>query len=399
MQNGRNDFIEQKSMLIEVITPICMGNNNALSYLDYLYDRDRKKVYMLNQHEWFNYLSRHSVLPRYITNLEKNSPKAPYQWLTTKSGLGANAITLEKLGKALKTEIEVFKNLQLDNSGAKIQPTVRLVAGNIYIPGSAIKGMLRTAILFHLIRQKNNEKLRKEYWNKVVKEIHSIENKKIDEIKAKLEELDNELENYLLKIKTEKDFTDDTCSNDCLRGVRCGDAMLVDGMPNGKRRNVPTAIVKKIDIKDKPYKPNEINVYFETIRPGTKFQFTLTLEKPLLANIGISSVDDLMKILEEYYQSLNKVLMEGFPNRHDLFTKMRKGNAYLGRNTGFLHKSLLWALADTPKDAVPVIRTILHNEFEDHKHNMDKQISPHMLKCVKFGKELQLMGGVRIYRV
>lgn len=178
MQNGRNDFIEQKSMLIEVITPICMGNNNALSYLDYLYDRDRKKVYMLNQHEWFNYLSRHSVLPRYITNLEKNSPKAPYQWLTTKSGLGANAITLEKLGKALKTEIEVFKNLQLDNSGAKIQPTVRLVAGNIYIPGSAIKGMLRTAILFHLIRQKNNEKLRKEYWNKVVKEIHSIENKK-----------------------------------------------------------------------------------------------------------------------------------------------------------------------------------------------------------------------------
>lgn len=388
-------------MTIEVITPVCCSDGVTLNKKEYLYDNKKRKIYLLHKLEFGKYLNGR----RWLNNFERymqgkeHDEMSLYEWLQCMAG--HKGVTIEQLGKAVLATVDVQVEIKRNGEGKPVNdmnPTIHLVDGNVYIPGSTIKGMLRTAILFHLIRQKDWEDRRKIYWRQIQSDIKNLYENRRNEYESKkaLAQYSNtadKIEKELLSVL--KLDTKEAASNDALRGLRCGDATLIEHKQGKKSAGYHTVILKKKDIKDDTVK--EVPSFFECILPGTSFQFSLTLEKSMLAKIGITSVDDLLNIMQQFYEFLNDTLRSGFSKRGHLFAKIDRGNAYLGRNTGFLQKTFVLALADTPKDAVPIIKTVLHQQFEKHKYQEDKKISPHTLKGVEYNSELQLMGGVKIF--
>ena len=49
MHNSRNDFLEQSTLRLQVLTPVSIGAGHTLNSKEYLYDRSRGKIYLLNQ--------------------------------------------------------------------------------------------------------------------------------------------------------------------------------------------------------------------------------------------------------------------------------------------------------------------------------------------------------------
>lgn len=416
MANENTAFLEHKTMTLEVVTPVCIADSNKLNTREYLYDKNHGKVYLLQPVEWFKYLYRKRVLDQYERYLmdPRGQDIPPYEWL--KNTLGPQAVAPHQWGKAVKACIDVYARHSFDRSqpsggrqngrGRKknindILPAIRLVDGTVYIPGSSIKGMMRTAILIHLIRRQEWAGRRRFYWHQIQKNLAALkkanQTKNRSEVKActrKWNYIIKDVERELLCILNMDKKND--AINDALRGLRCGDAILVKS-PQEEANAVHTAIVQKIDIREDS-EVNYVPLFLESIIPGTRFRFSLTLEKKMMSQIGISSADQLLGIVEEAYRFLNHVLQPVFSNRK-LFSSLGESNAYLGRNNGFLHKTVVLALAEKPKDAVPVVREILCAQFRDHKAGLDKEIAPHMLKGTEYEGIVQLMGGVKISSV
>ena len=72
--------------------------------------------------------------------------------------------------------------------------------------------------------------------------------------------------------------------------------------------------------------------------------------------------------------------------------KHQKADLLLGGGTGFLSKTLVYALAPRREDAVYVTRKLMEASFGGKKHSGDKVISPHTLKLVRVGNACYLMG-------
>ncbi|MCD2435783.1 type III-A CRISPR-associated RAMP protein Csm5 [Acidaminococcus sp. NSJ-142] len=404
MHNSRNDFLEQSTLRLQVLTPVSIGAGHTLNSKEYLYDRSRGKIYLLNQKEWFKYLYGKKLLPFFERYLQENSSETPFEWL--EKTMGSRNVNPVQLGKAIRTSMEV--QVDLKKSGIRknvndIIPCLHQADGTVYIPGSSLKGLLRTAILFHLIRQEKWESRRKAHWQEIQKIVPQLERASASRdgrgeksCIRELEKIAAQIERELLCVLgcDEKNAP----LNDALRGLRCGDALLVRDKAGADQGKSPTALLQKVDLGQRGEKA--LPIFFEAIMPGTQFEFSLTLEKSMLERIGIHSIAEVEQILQEFYQYLNKVLQEAFPNQKSLFAELAKGNAYLGRNNGFLHKTFVLALADSPRETVPVVRAVLNKEFWKHKHlEADRTISPRLLKGTRLSNRLVLMGGVRISRV
>lgn len=119
--------------------------------------------------------------------------------------------------------------------------------------------------------------------------------------------------------------------------------------------------------------------------------------------IGINSVDELLKILQQYFDFINSILKEAFGRECSaLFDNITEGNIYLGSNIGFLHKTLVMALAPSRREAVNFVRDILDinfsNERNKHDGRKDTKISPRTLKATRYNGKTMLMGVGRIYK-
>lgn len=401
MTEEKAAFLEQRTLTLQVVTPVCIAAGTSLNSREYLYDPKLGKVYLLHQLEWFKFLHRKRLLPpyeRYMKSQDSNSIP-PYEWL--QNCLGPQGATQQQLGKAIKAAVDV--HVSLKKTGGRrgvndIIPTMHLADGRVYIPGSSIKGMLRTAILFHLIRRDSWASRRKQYWQQIMRMAGALEraNKNHDwqSQKQALKDLERTAQSIERELLCILDVDRRNMPlNDALRGLRCGDAMPVATSEKGNT----TAILQKIDITNDYAR--RLPVFFESMLPGTTFQFSLTIEKAMLAKIGITSIDELLSIMGEYYRFLNATFQAAFPERQDLFTTMTEANAYLGRNNGFLQKTPMLALANSRRDTVPVVRAILQKQFHNHKHDdkLDKDVSPRTLKGTQYDHTMYLMGGVKIF--
>ncbi|MEW6621392.1 MAG: type III-A CRISPR-associated RAMP protein Csm5 [bacterium] len=111
--------------------------------------------------------------------------------------------------KILYKDVEKY-HLAILTPGKEINEFVKTGFGNPYIPGSSIKGALRTVILWHLIKNSPPDKI----------------NDRLDEIlnnpKVKKEQADNLLDKYLFG-KDDKYLFGKEPNYDFLRGLQVGD--------------------------------------------------------------------------------------------------------------------------------------------------------------------------------
>ena len=407
---------ETAKMCLHVVTPINIADGVTLRAKDYLYDARQRRVYFLNLHAWHWFVYKHKLLDKYekyISNFKDR--KSLLEWLQ-EQGYG-----LENLQDVISSEAQADAGL-VDAEKKTLHDINRHIQqsdGSLYVPGSSIKGVFRTAILYKILQKRQD--IKSKYWcyikqqvdiiEKLMKEErkprelqimpYSVIKKKKNQAAKEIDKLIASLESKLLHTLRLKDDKERNISNkkaicSAMRGLQVSDTYA--------SRNMQTAILQKVDggfDKFGKASPKKLPIFRECMLPEAELFFDVKIEKAVMNTIGINSVDDLLKATHSFFAAVTDLLQQAFGKEYqEAFQGVAAGNMFLGGNTGFLSKTLLAMLAPDKDTAKNTIKVLLDKSFKNHKHLLrDKIIAPRTLKCTNYNGKLMLMGVAEVRKV
>ena len=408
---------ETAKMCLKVVTPINIADGIVLGAKDYLYDSSRQKVYFLNLHQWHMFIYKHMLLEKYESYLANFRDKQSLlEWLRMQG------YDIDDVRTVITSEAQATVNL-MDNEKKKtlndINRHIQQPDGSLYVPGSSIKGVFRTAILYKLLQKRQD--IKSKYWcyikqqvdiiEKLMKEErkprelqimpYSVIKKKKDQATKEIDKLIASLESELLHTLRLKDDKERNISNknavcSAMRGLQVSDTYA--------SRNMQTAILQKVDggfDKFGKASPKKLPIFRECMLPKAELFFDVKIEKAVMSTIGINTVDDLLKATHSFFAAVTDLLQQAFEKEYqEAFQGVAAGNMFLGGNTGFLSKTLLAMLAPDKDTAKNTIKVLLDKSFKTHKHLLrDKVIAPRTLKCTNYNGKLMLMGVAEVRKV
>lgn len=408
---------ETAKMCLKVVTPINIADGIVLGAKDYLYDSSRQKVYFLNLHQWHMFIYKHMLLEKYESYLANFRDKQSLlEWLRMQG------YDIDDVRTVITSEAQATVNL-MDNEKKKtlndINRHIQQPDGSLYVPGSSIKGVFRTAILYSLLQKRQD--IKSKYWcyikqqvdiiEKLMKEErkprelqimpYSVIKKKKDQATKEIDKLIASLESELLHTLRLKDDKERNISNknavcSAMRGLQVSDTYA--------SRNMQTAILQKVDggfDKFGKASPKKLPIFRECMLPKAELFFDVKIENAVMSTIGINTVDDLLKATHSFFAAVTDLLQQAFEKEYqEAFQGVAAGNMFLGGNTGFLSKTLLAMLAPDKDTAKNTIKVLLDKSFKTHKHLLrDKVIAPRTLKCTNYNGKLMLMGVAEVRKV
>ena len=414
--------------ILEVITPVTIGNGQDLKVLDYILDTAKQKVYILNQKKWLQYLysiDKLSEYESYVENYTKGEKETIYEWMKRTIGIPKDSVLSSVSKQQLGYEPSSTKKKSLND----IKLCMSLSDGKSYIPGSSLKGVIIASIIAYIIKDK--EEFREEWREKFVDGSKKLENSKKgsknqEELKRNLEKIIEDYEEILdilifaiingcgENLNTSK-LTE--IKKSVGEGVKDGvkqlfHAIAVSDIMLSNNDSMATYILPRFDsvirtnTDTTETKKHSLPIYRECIIPNTKLKGMLSVDFTELRKIGIKTKYDLIKIIEEHTQRLVSRWKLAFNKgiEESCIQELEQVTCLLGSSVGFLHKTLLLPLFDNQRgevneDEVNVVRSILglQSQSKDHGHDEDKIISPRTLKLTKYAGKHYIFGGVKLH--
>ncbi|WP_293692658.1 type III-A CRISPR-associated RAMP protein Csm5 [uncultured Phascolarctobacterium sp.] len=381
---------ETAKMCLKVVTPINIADGIVLGAKDYLYDSRRQKVYFLNLHQWHMFIYKHMLLEKYESYLANFRDKQSLlEWLRMQG------YDIDDVRTVITSEALATVNL-MDSERKKtlndINRHIQQPDGSLYVPGSSIKGVFRTAILYSLLQKRQDIKVK--YWRQIQEKISSNYFKPYRDFNKLISDLENELLHTLRLLDGNIRSNNAVCS--AMRGLQVSDTYA--------SRNMQTAILQKVDggfDKFGKASPKKLPIFRECMLPEAELFFDVKIEKAVMNTIAINSVDDLLKATHSFFAAVTDLLQQAFGKEYqEAFQGVAAGNMFLGGNTGFLSKTLLAMLAPDKDTAKNTIKVLLDKSFKTHKHLLrDKIIAPRTLKCTNYNGKLMLMGVAEVRKV
>lgn len=381
---------ETAKMCLKVVTPINISDGIVLGAKDYLYDSRRQKVFFLNLHQWHMFIYKHMLLEKYESYLANFRDKQSLlEWLQMQG------YDIDDVRTVITSEAQATVNL-MDNEKKKtlndINRHIQQPDGSLYVPGSSIKGVFRTAILYSLLQKRQDIKVK--YWRQIQEKISSNYFKPYRDFNKLISDLENEFLHTLRLVDGNIRSNNAVCS--VMRGLQVSDTYA--------SRNMQTAILQKVDggfDKFGKASPKKLPIFRECMLPKAELFFDVKIEKAVMSTIGINTVDDLLKATHSFFAAVTDLLQQAFEKEYqEAFQGVAAGNMFLGGNTGFLSKTLLAMLAPDKDTAKNTIKVLLDKRFKTHKHLLrDKVIAPRTLKCTNYNGKLMLMGVAEVRKV
>lgn len=372
---------EHKTYELTCISPIHIGNGELLKQYEYIFtkDRNQQRIYFLDKAKWMTFLVRHDLIDDYAQSVFSGRMNL-YGWLQSQR-IGSLSAIIREVCNASADVYLVRERQQRVND---ISRQVKTPDGVPYIPGSTLKGAIRSAILFHDIRQHPEAYL--PFWNRIKAAMEAGNRRQMRDLAQNIER------QAFTRLKQQKIRPDDALQS-VMKGLAVSDAMLV-----GHERD--TVILQKYDvssIRREGLKGHPLALFRECIPAGRKFRFSMTLDKDIARLIGITSLDDVWQWVRDY-------LAFGLAQEKGVFGHEYKGefeesklaDIRLGGGTGFLSKTVYYALAPNGEG-----RTVLANFFDDvlftrrnchHHKTKDDRLTPRTLKLAWADNDRWILG-------
>ena len=392
---------EVKTLLLQCISPIHIGSGETLKAVEYLYDSSKKIVYFLDESKWINFLFSKNLIDeftKYVELTAENSAKNEeftgnnvWDWLKSK-GIDAKELPRLSIRQAhAETNTIISGKKQTLND---IACHIAKAEGQPYIPGSSIKGIFRTAILYSFIKKFSVEKKQK-YWADIIATKVLL----LKEQQKKCNEIIQTLENEIFS-KLDYD-TKDAQIKSVMRGLLVSDAFVTG---RGFNPKIDTVILQKVDASTKKNRRGQaektLPLFRECIPAGSQFQFTVTLDLNIMEKIGIQSVEEILTMSKEFMQNGANLLKNVFGTRYaGEFKEIEKANAFIGGGTGFIATTLLYSLAPSTDEARKFIANYFDKIFGHNHESNDTEISPRTLKLTKISKDKKQIFGLCKFQV
>lgn len=340
-----NILFDTKKAKIIVKSPIHIGSvGQKLTPFEYI--RDSQNVYRINDDRMSLLLKQNKLINSYLSAFSRDGHRFRLMDFLRSNGLSLKVEDLIYLSSGRKSK--VLGNLPLSQD---YRPFIRDGFGNIYLPGTSIKGVVRTSILYNVLKifhGDNPEKFKEIIVDRISKDIDSkVQKKKLFEWGIK-----RWLQGYELQEKNESPNTD------WLRLLHVSDAY-----PTNKVETViiPVKVLKK-ELNGWEYKKGisgqEIIIWVECIPDDTEFEFDILWDKrlheefkskdktivlPHNLNEICLNIDRWAKGIIEYESG-----KDGFVKGHDIETwyKDHSANFRIGFGSGMSSTTIAMLLPD-----------------------------------------------------
>lgn len=361
----KEGHIEIYDLELETKTPVFIGSGDKYYKRDYAYKESENKFYIMDLEKLSDLLIKEKLDDEYEEFMADPQETDLYKFLHN------NKVSDKKIKEAASYSLDAPKGAPTKKGAlTDILEFIKDGRGNPYVPGSSIKGALRTVILLELIR--NNDKIKSTYKND--KNLSKIANY------AEVECLN------LLGVNNDKK----NAINSVMRGISVSDS-------NPFNRNEDLILQKKLDIKAKG-KYRYINVVTrESLKIGRMIKAKLCLDMSILngTNIDIKPNKTFIEFIEEainnfaeYYKTYylskfkdtikNKIKGLNESDYNKIESDLSEA-IIIGGGSGFFAKNIIYEMLGEDK-GLDLIRNYMHNAFRKHKHDEDNIISPHCLK-------------------
>ena len=355
--------LEVYDLKLTVVTPFFVGDGIELDKRSYLYNQNRKTVSMIDPERLFKLIVDSRLTDAYEAFM-LGGGKDLYEFLRY------NRVPEQAVSELILFSVDA-ENAIVEKDGVptlqNIRTFIRDAYGHPYVPGSSVKGALRTIILQKLILDDKNRP------DMDTNDKHFSK------------DFDKALSNrYINILKLHKVATNPL--NSIMRGIRVSDSRPLS--------NSDLTLSKKIDVHTDGFN-RDIPVVRETLKPKSEIQLKLTLDQGLLQNqITPEYIIDAVNRYADYY---SKTYAKKFSQPDNSADVDYTGCLIFGGGASFFTKSLLYPYFGEER-AVEITTELMKHNYKNGKHYLDpmKGISPRTLKYTKFRQKLLPLGVCKI---
>lgn len=364
----RNDFLKEYEVTLTTKGPVHIGSGEKIQKKEWILDKKNRKGYILDQLKFFDYLREKYLIKSYEDfMLRDNRPLD--QWIAEK-GIKIKPFTSYVIDCGNVYDVNTIKELNL---------FIKDAYGKPYIPGSSLKGALRSAIISGLLNRPENRGNKEN----IVREIRMISGEAPKPANYKKVTIPNPKE-LKVECKDEKDFW---ISKDyVMNGIRVLDSeplsisdltvcQKIDMLPDDRDRDIPT--------------------FRECIKVGTKIRTKIVIDETI---VGID-IDFIKTAIGDFLENYNDEFLSKFP-KEELYND---DVIYLGGGVGFHSKTVTSSLLAGERDSIRLISRIIESRLsrsnrEKHNHGSDSAlgVSPHTVKLTDYDNSLYQFGPCKI---
>lgn len=335
--------LQEYTLTLTTKAPVFVGSGVVYGKMDYIFDAVRKTVSFIDQTQFFQLLIDRDLIDKYESFILNKRPSDTIQYFL-KNICKLDAKTINSL---IVNRVSAADALDENHSLKEIQAFIRRADGRAYIPGSSLKGCLRTVLLTNMLLRDSN---------------------KAEPINIK--QLESKYLHTLQITKKQPDMV-----NSVMRGISISDSEPID------EKNM--ILASKIDSFPDGFK-NRINVVRQCVAPETKITFRLTLDQNILSGANIlTELREAIRAFDAFYIREYNSYFAIKKEFEDLF---RDDFIVLGGGSGFFAKNLIYPFY-APNHA-KAVKTVSQSMQQKHKHEKDIEygISPHTFKITEFDR-------------
>ena len=341
-------------LILTVKGPVHIGNGLEIKKKEYIYFPERKKVMIPKLETMYSdILKLHKQKEFEAFMLHSN--------ITLKEWIEQQRIPMSHLEKWKWYELDCGDMIEQREKPVQIMACIKDAYGMPYVPGSSLKGMLRTILLSYDIKQ------HPEKYQEIKEYVYQSLRKKVKRTEYLSYEA-KKMETIGFHTLSRKDKKEEIV-NDYMAGLQIGDSLplTTDDLTLCEK------LEYHVDGTEK-----RLNLLRECLKPGTKIHVPLTIDTQL-CNINDTYIMNAVRDFSENYQ---RVFSSKFPN----IDPVDSTTVWLGGGAGYVSKTVIYALFG--KDSVKIIPAIFKgiNVADNHGHNKDIQmgVSPHILKLTEY---------------
>lgn len=357
--------------ILETLSPVHIGCGEKLTKLDYVYSEKSRTVYVLQPMKLFHGLQQFHLLESFEKGLPRNTSMTDF--------LVQNSVPEQAYASWAMYSFPAQRSV-INRGQYDIQKFVKDAYGMPYIPGSGLKGALRTVLATDSVRK--NTSSFQNMTQRITREIDQNVRFKKAFLSRETSQIESDIFHTLQRNKEKKyDIV-----NDCMAGL-----IISDSSPAAKES---LSLSKKID-QFRKGEENPINTLRETLKMNTKLTFEITIDTSLFK----FSVKEILQAGENafsfYDDTFRSIFLDYLPPEID---PEREMYIYLGGGTGFHHKTFLNALftnPTNPEQGAECTAKLLDLQFPRAKHTSFTKregYSPKAIKMTKYEDRLEEMG-------
>ena len=359
------EILKTYTLVLTCDSPVFIGSEKSLMRKEYIFEKN--KVYIPNLPVMFEELRKMHLDASFENYLLGGGGQPLSEWL--------------KKNKVKPSVWQKWTSYSVDFQSANweyldINPFVKDAYGNPYVPGSSVKGLLRTVLMARKLQ--DNPSDFQTVQQDVIK--NASKNNRKNCLKDEAKTL--EVQSFHQLKRNEKRRYD--AVNDVLCGIRIGDSEPL--------KTSDLTLCQKIDI-DKDGKRNALPLLRESLKPGTVIRLPMTID----TEICKETPESILRAVTSFGECYDECFRKKFRGCGQL----RPNNVWLGGGCGFFTKTEVYPLLGE-KNGVRVtsdiFRTTLGRNFDRHKHGGDiaRGVSPHTMKFTLYGGKLYEIGKCRI---